>query len=199
MRLKTSSIFLFVLFLSLNISLAAQNLFPSRVKIETKIADSTWYGESYSSIVQVNEASGEIAFKMDISSITTEIPRADSALASMGRQYVYLKGSFPVKNLSFTDADNESSEEYTGKAMLTIFDITKEVSYSFEVYNFNNDDEFAVGNNVYPLRIGLFFTFEPKDFNVNKLSKALVNTIEVEVSNGFINKTNLGGDTIFPK
>jgi hypothetical protein len=27
----------------------------------------------------------------------------------------------------------------------------------------------------------------------------LVNAIEVEVSNGLINKTNLGGDSIFPK
>ncbi len=199
MKLKTTSIFLLFVITSAARQSYAQNLFPSRVKIETIIADSTWYGESYSSIVQVNEASGEIAFKMDISSITTEIPKADSILASMGKQYVYLQGKFPIKNLSFTDADNESSEEYTGKAMLTIFDVTKEVSYSFEVYNFNNNDEFAVGNSVYPLRIGLFFNFEPTDFNLTKLHKSLVHTIEVEVSNGFINRTNLGGDSIFPK
>jgi hypothetical protein len=177
----------------------AQSLFPSRVKLETKIADSTWYGESLSSIVQVNEASGEIAFRMDISSITTEVPKADSILAGVGKQYIYLQGKFPVKNLSFTDANNESNEDYTGKAMLTIFDVTKEISYSCEIYNFNNDDEFAVGNNVYPLRIGLFFSFLPTDFNVNKLHKSLVNAIEIEVSNGLINRTNLGGDSIFPK
>ena len=177
----------------------AQNLYPSRVKIETQIADSTWYAVSLSSIVQVNEGSGEIAFKMDISSVTTGIPRADSALASMGKQYIYLKGNFPIKNLSFTDANNESQEDYSGKAMLTIFDITKEVTYNCEVYNFNNDDEFAVGNNVYPLRIGLFFSFNPKDFNFTKLHKSLISVIEIEVSNGFINRTNLGGDSIFPK
>ena len=151
MELKTTStLFLFVI-ASVAWQSHAQNLFPSRVKLETKIADSTWYAESLSSIVQVNEGSGEIAFKMDISSVTTEIPKADSALASMGKQYVYLQGKFPIKNLSFTDANNESNEEYSGKAMLTIFDVTKEVSYTFEVYNFNNDDEFAVGTNVYPL------------------------------------------------
>jgi hypothetical protein len=83
--------------------------------------------------------------------------------------------------------------------MLTIFEITKEISYSFEVYNFSNNDEFAVGNNVYPLRIGLFFDFEPEDFNINKKHTSLTNAVEVEVSNGFINRTNSGGDSIFPK
>jgi hypothetical protein len=199
MKLKPTSIFFLFVIASIARQSFAQNLFPSRVKLETKIADSTWYAESYSSIVQVNEGSGEIAFKMDISTISTEVPRADSALASMGKQYVYLQGKFPIKNLSFADANNESNEDYTGKAMLTIFDVTKEVSYSFEVYNFNNDDEFAVGTNVYPLRIGLFFDFEPADFNLSKLSKSLIHTIEVEVSNGFINRTNSGGDSIFPK
>ena len=77
--------------------------------------------------------------------------------------------------------------------------MSKEVTYTCEIYNFNNDDEFAVGNNVYPLRIGLSFNINPKDFNLAKIHKALQNTIEIEVSNGFINKTNLGGDSIFPK
>lgn len=199
MKVRTTSVLLLLVIARIAQQSYAQSLFPSRVKLETQIADSTWYGESLSSIVQVNEASGEIAFRMDISSITTEVPKADSALASMGRQYIYLQGKFPIKNLSFTDADNESSETYSSKALLTIFGITKEVSYSFEVYNFSNNDEFSVGNNVYPLRIGLFFDFEPKDFNVNKKHPALTNAIEVEVSNGFINKTNLGGDSIFPK
>ncbi len=199
MELKATSILLLFVIASVDRQSYAQNLYPSRVKLETQIADSTWYGESLSSIVQVNEASGEIAFRMDMSSIITDIPKVDSAIAAMGKQYIYLQGKFPIKNLSFTDADNESSETYSSKAMLTIFGITKEVSYSFEVYNFNNNDEFAVGNNVYPLRIGLFFDFEPEDFNVNKKYTALANAIEVEVSNGFINKTNLGGDSIFPK
>ena len=177
----------------------AQNMYPSRVKIETKIADSTWYASSSASIVQVNEGSSEIAFKLDVSTVTTDVQKIDSALSNMGKQLVYFKGSFPIKNLSFTGNDNENQQDYSGKALLTINGITKEINYTCEVYDFNNNDEFAVGNNVYPLRIGLFFDFEPTDFQLDKVFKPLVKTIKMEVSNGFINKSNLGGDSIFPK
>jgi hypothetical protein len=177
----------------------SQNLYPSRVKIETQISDSTWYAGSSAGIVQVNDASGEIAFKVGIQTITTDVQSLDSALSNMEKEFVFLRGNFPVKNLSFTDADNESSQDYGGKAFLTIGSVTKEVDYICEVYNFNNDDEFAVGNNVYPLRIGLFFDFSPLDFKLNSLYNPLTKTIKVEISNGFINKTNIGGDSIFPK
>ncbi|MEO8762233.1 MAG: hypothetical protein ABI448_15165 [Bacteroidia bacterium] len=182
-----------------SLSIFSQNLYPSRVKIETEIADSTWYAASSAGVVQVNDASGEIAFKVGIKTITTDVFSLDSALGQMENQFVFFKGNFPVKNLSFTDADNESSQDYSGKAFLTIGGITKEVDYSCEVYNFNHDDEFAVGNNVYPLRIGLFFDFQPLDFKLNSMYKPLTKTIKVEISNGFINKINNGGDTIFPK
>jgi hypothetical protein len=45
----------------------------------------------------------------------------------------------------------------------------------------------------------LFFEFEPEDFNLDKVYKWLTNGIEVEVSNGLINRTNQGGNSIFPK
>ena len=177
----------------------AQNLYPSRIKIETTIADSTWYAGSSAGIVQVNEGSGEIAFKLDVSTVTTDVQSLDSALSNMGKQLIYFKGGFPLKNLSFADSDNENQQDYDGAALLTINGITKQITYACEVYNFNNNDEFAVGNNVYPLRIGLFFDFEPKDFQLDKLYKPLTKTIKVEISNGFINKSNLGGDSIFPR
>ena len=188
-----------LLFFCFKLSILSQNLYPSRVKIETDIADSTWYAGSSAGVVQVNDASGEIAFKLNIKTITTDVFRLDSALGQMENQFIFFKGNFPVKNLSFTDADNESSQDYSGKAFLTIGGITKEVDYTCEVYNFNNDDEFAVGNNVYPLRIGLFFDFDPLDFKLNTFYKPLTKTIKIEISNGFINKTNIGGDSIFPK
>ncbi len=176
----------------------AQNLYPSRVKLETKIADSTWYAGSSAGIVQVSEG-GEIAFKMGIQTITTDVVKLDSALGQMEKEFIFLKGNFPVKNLSFVDADNENSQDYSGIAFLTISGITKEINYTCEIYSFNNDDEFAVGNNVYPLRIGFFFDFQPIDFRLNTLYKPLTKTVRVEISNGFINKTNIGGDSIFPK
>jgi len=197
MRLKT--ILFIIFFASFCVKNTAQNLYPSRVKLETLIADSTWYAGSNAGVVQVNDASGEIAFKMGIQTITTDVVRLDSALSQVENQFVFLKGNFPVKNLSFTDADNESSQDYSGKAFLTIGGITKEIDYTCEVYNFNNDDEFAVGNNVYPLRIGLFFDFQPLDFKLNSFFQPLTKSIKVEISNGFINKTNIGGDSIFPK
>jgi len=198
MNLKFILLFLIFNF-GLNIKVISQNLYPSRVKLETKIADSTWYAVSSAGIVQVNDANGEIAFKLGIQTITTDVFRLDSALSQMENQFIFFKGNFPVKNLSFTDADNENAQDYGGKAFLTIGGITKEVDYTCEVYNFNNDDEFAVGNNVYPLRIGLFFDFQPIDFKLNIMYKPLTKTIKVEISNGFINKINIGGDSIFPK
>lgn len=182
----------------LNFSSFTQNLYPSRVKLETVISDSTWYASSSAGVVQVSEG-GEIAFKMGIQTIITDVQRLDSALGQMEKEFIFLKGNFPVKNLSFVDADNENSQGYNGTAFLTIAGITKQVNYTCEVYNFNNDDEFAVGNNVYPLRIGFFFEFEPLDYKLNTIFKPLVKTVKVEISNGFINKTSIGGDSIFPK
>jgi hypothetical protein len=199
MKALKTNIFLLGLIACFHTQAISQNLFPSRVKIETKIADSTWYASSNAGIVQVNEGSNEIAFKLDVSSVIVDVQKVDSALSNMGKQLVYLKGSFPIKNLSFTGNDNENQQDYSGKALLTINNITKEVSYTCEVYNFNNNDEFAVGNNVYPLRIGLFFDFDPVDFQLDKVFKPLAKTIKVEISNGFINRSNLGGDSIFPK
>jgi polyisoprenoid-binding protein YceI len=177
----------------------AQSLYPSRVRINTEMKDSMWYASSIAGIVQANETNGEIALKLDLSTIITDEDRLDSAIANMGQQFLFFRGNFPISNLSFSDNDNEIQKDFTGKAKLTINGITKEITYTADIFSFNNDDQFAVGNNVYPLRIGLFFEFEPEDFNLDKVYKWLTNGIEVEVSNGLINRTNQGGNSIFPK
>ena len=177
----------------------AQNLFPSRVRINTEMKDSMWYASSSAGIVQANETNGEIALKLDLSTVITDEDKIDSALSNMGKQYLFFRGNFPISNLSFSDNDNENQKEFSGKAKLTINGITQEISYTADIYSFNNDDQYSVGNNVYPLRIGLFFEFEPEDFNLDRIYKWLTNGIEVEVSNGLINKTNQGGNSIFPK
>ena len=158
-----------------------------------------WYAISSAGIVQANETNAEIAFRLDLSTILTDEPGIDSALSVLNKQYLFFRANFPIGNLSFSDNDNENQKEFGGKCQLTLNGVTKEVSFTSDIYSFNNNDEYAVGNNVYPLRIGIFFEFEPEDFNLNKYYKPLVNVIEVEVSNGLINRTNLGGNSIFPK
>ncbi|HXU26269.1 MAG TPA: YceI family protein, partial [Bacteroidia bacterium] len=177
----------------------AQNLYPSRVKINTELKDSMWYASSNAGIVQANEGSNEIAFRLDISTIVTDDPNLNPKLANIEKQYLFFKASYPTSNLSFTDTDNESQHDYIGKGFITLNGITKEVGFDCEVYSFNSDDQFSVGNNVYPLRIALFFELLPQDFGLDKIYKPLTKVIEIEVSNGLINKTNLGGNTIFPK
>ncbi|HTA61038.1 MAG TPA: hypothetical protein VK835_01225 [Bacteroidia bacterium] len=177
----------------------SQNLFPSRVRLNTELKDSMWYATSNAGIVQANEANNEIAFKLDMATIITDDPGLNASLANIEKQYLFFKGNFPASTLSFTDTDNETQHDFIGKAFITINGITKQVDYDSEVYSFNNDDQYSVGNNVYPLRIGLFFEFEPADFGLDKIYKPLTKFIEVEVSNGLINRTNLGGNTIFPK
>jgi hypothetical protein len=176
-----------------------QNLYPSRVRLNTELKDSTWYALSNAGIVQVNEGSNEIALKLDLSTITTDDPAINALLAKLENQFIFFKGNFPAGNLSFSDNNNEIQHDFIGKGFITLNGITKQVDFDSEVYSFNGDDQYAVGNNVYPLRIGLFFDVDPIDFGLDKLYKPLTRVIEVEVSNGLINKTNLGGNTIFPK
>ena len=197
--MKSIKTIFFIFLLVFYVKASAQNLYPSRVRINTEMEDSMWYAVSNAGIVQVNETTGEIALKMDLSTIITDDDKLDSSISNIRQQYLYLKGNFPISNLSFSDNDNEIQKDFTGKAWLSLNGLTKEINYTAEVFSFNNDDQFAVGNTVYPLRIGLFFEFEPEDFNLDKIYKPLTGGIEVEVSNGLINRTNQGGSTIFPK
>ncbi len=197
--MKAFKITILITLLLICLQVKAQNLYPSRVRINTEMKDSMWYASSISGIVQANETTGEIALKLDLSTIITDDDHLDSAISNMGKQYLFFKGNFPISNLSFSDNDNEIQKDFSGKAWLTINGISKEINYTADIFSFNNDDQFAVGNNVYPLRIGLFFEFEPEDFGLNKIYKLLTNGVEVEVSNGLINRTNQGGNTIFPK
>jgi hypothetical protein len=193
---KIIALFIILLFC---VKTQAQNLYPSRVRLNTELKDSMWYATSNAGIVQANEATNEIAFRMDMSTIVTDAPGLNATLGNIEKQYLFFKGNYPAGNLSFTDTDNESQHDFIGKGFITVNGITKEVNYDCEVYSFNNDDQYSVGNNVYPLRIGLFFEIDPLDFGLDKIYKPLMRVIEVEVSNGLINRTNLGGNTIFPK
>ena len=163
--LKTT--FITLLFIGLQIK--AQNLYPSRVKINSELRDSMWYALSNAGIVQANEGSNEIAFKLDIATIVVDDPNLTAMIAKIENQYLFFKGNFPANNLSFADTDNKTQHDFIGNAFITLNGITKETTYDCEVYNFNNDDQFAVGTNVYPLRIGLFFEFMPQDFGLDKL------------------------------
>lgn len=183
----------------IGLQIKAQNLYPSRVRINTEMKDSMYYASSGAGVVQANEASNEIAFKIDLSTIVTDDPNLNALLAKLENQFLFFKGNFPASNLSFADTDNETQHDFIGKAFITINGITQETVYDCEVYNFNSDDQYAVGTTVYPLRIGLFFEFMPQDFGLDKIYKNLTSVIEIEVSNGLINRTNLGGNTIFPK
>jgi hypothetical protein len=197
--MKTLKITTFITLLFLCLQTRAQNLYPSRVRLNTELKDSMWYASSNAGIVQANEGSNEIAFRLDISTIVTDAPSLNASLANIEKQYLFFKASFPASTLSFTDTDNESQHDFVGKGFVTLNGITKQVDFDSEVYSFNNDDQYSVGNTVYPLRIGLFFEFEPEDFGLDKIYKPLTRVIEIEVSNGLINKTNIGGNTIFPK
>jgi len=197
--MKIFKITAFITLLFVCMQANSQNLYPSRIRLNAMLKDSMWYASSNAGIVQANEGSNEIAFRVDISTIVTDAPNLNATIANIEKQYLFFKGNFPASNLSFTDTDNESQHDFVGKGFVTLNGITKQVDFDSEVYSFNSDDQFSVGNNVYPLRIGLFFEVDPIDFGLDKLYKPLTKVIEIEVSNGLINKTNLGGNTIFPK
>ncbi|MBS1646272.1 MAG: YceI family protein [Bacteroidetes bacterium] len=183
------------LILSLSVFSQNSNLYPSTVKLETKVKDSTWHAVA-TSVVQVSEATSEMAFRMPIQSIDTDNPSVDSALSQI-KSFVYLRGDFPITSLSFSSANNENDKDYSGKAFLTINSITKQIDYTVEVYNYNNNGDYNVGVNTYQVRIGLSFEFDPEDFKLNNYCKPLVDLIKIEVSNGFVNKLNMDGETIF--
>jgi YceI-like protein len=198
--MKTLKRTAFITLLLFCLQTRAQSLFPSRVKLNTELKkDTVFYATSNSAIVQANEATNEIALKIDIATLATDDQALNTMLATIENQCLFFKGNFPTSNLSFADTDNETQHDFVGKGFITLNGITKEIDYDGEVYSFNNDDQYAVGTTVYPLRIALSFEVDPLRFGLDKIYKPLVKLIEIEVSNGLINRTNLGGNSIFPK
>ena len=72
----------FIALALLSLSGLSQSLYPSRVKLETEMNDSVWHALC-TSVLQVNESTNEIAFKMPINSIDTE----DSGWATAHRPH----------------------------------------------------------------------------------------------------------------
>jgi len=176
-----------------------QSLYPSAVKIETEINKKMINAHSSSTILQVNEATSEIAVRIDIFSIKTGNDTLDTLLQKLNNTTaVFLKGNFPIKNLSFVSKNNEEQRDYSGKAQLTINGITKEQDYTCVVYNLRENDGLTENNNTaYPLNINLFFEFEPEKFKLNELFKPLMNGVKIEVANGFINKLSANSPNLF--
>lgn len=193
---------LYIAFLLLQTSFAqqpVQELFPSEAKIETLAGNYNFIGETDAAIVQYNENTSEIAIRIDISKINTDYARVDSVFDAMGKQYMYLKGVLPYKNLNYTDINNSDEREYHGSAFLGMNGITRQVPFTAVVYNLSNNDEFSVGNIAYPIRMNIYFEFEPEDFALNKIYAPLVNPIKINVARAFVNKLTLDGPTIFTK
>ena len=191
-------IFYSFLFLIVSFSLEAQNLTSSNVRFETQFNKKTIWATSGACFVQVNESSAEMAVRLDLSTLDTDNDLLDSMVANIENQFLYLKGNFPTKKLTFSDANNEDPDEFPGKGFLTINGITKSVTYSVSLINIG-DDTYTIGNGIYPLRVNLAVEFEPEDFGLDKILPGLTYSIKMNIGKGYINKMNLGGQTIFSK
>src|ERR1700740_1496787 len=88
-----------------------QSLYPSVLNIETEIDKKEINAKNLSSLLQVNETTSEIALKINIGDIITGNNKLDTMLTNLEAPVALLKGSFPVKNLSFTDNNNEEQKE----------------------------------------------------------------------------------------
>jgi len=199
MKKQLKAIAVYFLFLLSMINLKAQNLYPSVVTIETLLNKATINAKNLSSLLQVNEATSQIALRIDARDIKTGNDTLDSLLKSLTNPIIVFKGNFPIKNLSFVDNNNEEQREFSEKAQLTMNGITKEQNYTCAVYNLNGSDGFSQNNMAYPLNINLYFEFEPEDFKLNTLCTSMVNGIKVEVSKGLINKLTSGSQSLFNK
>ena len=196
-QLKTIPVYFLFFFSVINVK--AQNLYPSAVTIETLLDKATINAKNLSSLLQVNEATAQIALKIDARDIKTGNDTLDSLLKALTNPIIIFKGNFPIKNLSFVDNNNEEQREFSEKAQLTINGITKEQNYTCAVYNLNGSDGFSQNNIAYPLNINLYFEFEPEDFKLNTLYVPMVNGIKVEVSKGLINKLTSSSQSLFNK
>jgi hypothetical protein len=174
-----------------------QNLYPSVLKVETTVRDKTISGESLSAMVQVSESTSEIALSLDASTLTTNNDTLNAMLQKIRMPIVYARGFFPIKNLSFVDNNNEEQRDFSGTFIITINGISREQAYTCTVYNLIGEDEFSLNNMAYPLRINLYFQFDPEDFGLNNYYKPLVNGITAEISKGLINKLNANGKSLF--
>jgi len=188
----------FFLFICNSVFSQAQVLFPSTVKMATEINKAVINAQSISSILQVNEGTSEIAIRTEVSSITTNSDTLDSLLQRLNNSVViFLKGNFPIKNLSFVSSNNEEQRDFNGKAQLTINGITKEQNFTCNVFNLKENDNVTEHAAVYPLNINLFFEFQPEDYGLDKLYKPFVNGVKVEVAKGFINKLTAASPSLF--
>jgi len=188
--------FYFLLIISM-VSARAQNLYPSAVTIETQIYKKIINGKNLSALLQVNETTSEIALRIDAAKIITGTNAIDSILSNLENGIIFLKGNFPIKDLSFVDNNNEEQREFSGKAQLTMNGITREQNYTCDVFNLNGNDGFSQNNIAYPLNINLYFEFQPGDFKLNTVYTPLVNGIKVEVAKGLINRLTSGSQNLF--
>ncbi|MGZ3864883.1 MAG: hypothetical protein ACXVNR_00155 [Bacteroidia bacterium] len=189
---------LFFIFVCISSNAQTSGLFPSTVKIETIINNKIINAQSISSLLQVNEGTSEIAVKTEIFSITTGADTLDTLLQKLNTSaVVFLKGNFPIRNLSFVSSNNEEQRDFNGKAQLTINGITKEQNFTCSVFNLKENDNITEHTMVYPMNINLFFEFEPEDYGLDKLYKPFVNGVKMEVAKGFINKLTAFGPSLF--
>lgn len=193
------NVILFVLMCVYFISNAqVQSLFPSTVKIETEINNKVVNAQSLSSFLQVNENTSEIAVRTEVFSITTDNDTLDTLLQKLNSKViVFLKGNFPIKNLSFIGSNNEEQRDFIGKAQLTINGITKEQNFTCAVFSLKENENITENTAVYPMNINLFFEFEPEDYGLDKLYKPLVNGVKMQVAKGFINKLSAVSPSLF--
>ncbi|MGZ3862245.1 MAG: YceI family protein [Bacteroidia bacterium] len=197
MNFKNTAALLFVFILG-SAGTQAQSLFPSTVKIETEINKKTVNAQSLSSFLQVNESTSEIAVRTEVFSITTNNDTIDTLLRKLSSNTViFLKGNFPIKNLSFVSSNNEEQRDFNGTAQLTINGITKEQKFTCAVFNLKENDNITENTTVYPMNINLFFEFEPEDYGLDKLYKPFVNGVKIEVAKGFINKLTAASPSLF--
>jgi hypothetical protein len=168
-----------LLFLTFTTTAQQQGLY-STVEIDLQSKNDTVENAvSNKALVWLNPTNGVLVLKVEISTITTRVPKMDSALIKLAAQYLYFKGTLANYNELFSQENKD--REYMLQGELMTQEAKTGATMIYDPENLGNS------NDLKAIRLKLTISISPKDLYIPILSDNCDDRIVIEMRGAQIN------------
>lgn len=135
---------------------------------------------SSKALVWMNPTNGMLVIKVELSTISTRVPRMDSALAKLSAQYLYFKGVLANYNELFSQENKDM--EYMLQGELMTQDAKTGATMIYDPENLGNSSDLKA------IRLKLTISISPKDLHIPVLSDNCDDRIVIEMRGAQLNQ-----------
>jgi hypothetical protein len=137
--------------------------------------------KSSQSYLTFNSKSGELQLKFDLRSLDGEPDTLDTYFDSRN-EFLVFSGKLTGNLFEVLNQQENSSSNFPITGLLTLNQITDDVSGNYSLLKINNERDEELKN----LRLSLSLSFSPKDFGLPKILPKLVNPISLQINEAMI-------------